>query len=163
MAIDDSLFQIAKNVGSLLVEQHHKLVAAESCTGGWVSQCVTSVAGSSEWFDCGFVTYSNQAKREMLGVSGATLEQFGAVSEETVGEMAVGALRNSDGQCAVAITGVAGPGGGSPEKPVGTVWLAWQLEGSSLRTQRADLKGNRFNIRRQAVVMALAGVVELYR
>lgn len=162
MLADDSLYQIAKNIGGLLTRHQHKLTTAESCTGGWVAQCVTSVAGSSGWFDRGFVTYSNQAKHDMLGVSEITLERFGAVSEETVGEMAVGALMNSAAQCAVAVTGIAGPGGGSPQKPIGMVWLAWQLKGSSLITRRADLRGGRTIIRRQAVKIALKGIIDLY-
>jgi len=111
------------------------LVTAESCTGGWVSQALTSVAGSSEWFERGFVTYSNAAKQELLGVRKKTLEIHGAVSEETASEMALGALEHSRGTLALAITGVAGPGGGTPAKPVGTVCFAWAMKGGRARAE----------------------------
>jgi nicotinamide-nucleotide amidase len=111
--------ELAKKLGQRLKAQGQKLVTAESCTGGWVAQVVTSVAGSSDWFERGFVTYSNDAKHDLLGVSQSTLKKHGSVSEETAREMARGALARSKGTLALAVTGVAGPGGGSPEKPVG--------------------------------------------
>ncbi len=135
------------------------LVTAESCTGGWVAQAVTSVAGSSEWFERGYVTYSNAAKREALGVRKATLERHGAVSEPIAREMARGALRRSRGTIAVSITGVAGPGGGSPGKPVGTVCFAW-AQGRKIRSETRRYKGGRRSIRRQSVVHALRGVLK---
>ncbi|MBK7565287.1 MAG: CinA family protein [Propionivibrio sp.] len=116
---------LAAQVGALLVANGQKLVTAESCTGGWVAQCLTAIAGSSTWFDRAFVSYSNEAKREMLGVTGETLSTHGAVSEATAIAMARGALYNSHADWALAITGVAGPSGGSPGKPVGTVCFAW--------------------------------------
>ena len=135
------------------------LVTAESCTGGWVAQAVTSIAGSSEWFERGYVTYSNAAKREALSVRKATLERHGAVSEPVAREMARGALRRSRGTIAVAITGIAGPGGGSPGKPVGMVCFAW-AQGRKIRSETRRYKGGRRNVRRQSVVHALRGVLK---
>lgn len=146
----------------MLKRAGHKLVTAESCTGGWVAQCVTEVAGSSAWFDRGFVTYSNESKHEMLGVHDDTLKNFGAVSEQTAREMALGALRESAAQCALAVSGIAGPGGGTKEKPVGTVWFAWLCRGSPCQTRMEKYRGDRQAVRRQAVRTALQGVVELY-
>jgi nicotinamide-nucleotide amidase len=139
----------------LLLQQHHWLLStAESCTGGGVAQIITAVAGSSAWFDRGFVTYSNAAKQEMLGVSATTLEIHGAVSEATVLEMAQGALKYSHAQVSLAISGIAGPSGGSAEKPVGTVWIGWALPGRSFATQFL-FTGDRTAIRQQAVHAAL--------
>src|SRR5262245_38193992 len=121
----DALESLARRVGASLKKRKLKLATAESCTGGWISQAVTSVAGSSAWFDRGFVTYSNEAKKELLGVRARTLLRRGAVSRETAKEMASGALERSRAQVAVAVTGIAGPGGGTREKPVGTVCFAW--------------------------------------
>lgn len=137
------------------------LATAESCTGGGVASAVTEIAGSSAWFDRGFVTYANQAKVEMLGVSPDTLARFGAVSEATVREMVAGALRHSQAQIALAVTGIAGPGGGSAEKPVGTVWFAWGIKGEVSIARLHQLTGNRAEIRAQAVCIALQGVLEL--
>ena len=119
---------VAAQLGQALKARGFMLAMAESCTGGLVAESITSIAGSSAWFDRGFVTYSNAAKIDMLGVSGKTLEAFGAVSEQTAAEMAAGALRNSTSQIAGSITGIAGPGGGSEEKPVGTVCFGWAGE-----------------------------------
>ena len=121
---------LAQKVGERLKAARAKLVTAESCTGGWAAQVVTSVAGSSAWFERGFVTYSNEAKRELLGVQEDTLRAHGAVSEETAREMAQGALSRGKGTVALAVTGVAGPGGGTPDKPVGMVCFAWASERS---------------------------------
>lgn len=135
------------------------LVTAESCTGGWAAQVVTSVPGSSDWFERGFVTYSNAAKHQLLGVRKSTLQKFGAVSEQTAREMARGALRHSRGTVALAITGVAGPTGGSAAKPVGMVCLAWAHAGTvSSETRR--FSGGRQSVRRQSVKRALNGVLE---
>ena len=136
------------------------LATAESCTGGWAAQVVTSVSGSSEWFDRGFVTYSNDAKQEMLGVSASTLERHGAVSEETARAMADGALLRSRARMTLAITGIAGPTGGSPDKPVGMVWFAWAMNGET-RTQLARFSGDRETVRRQSVLTALKGVLDV--
>ena len=135
------------------------LVTAESCTGGWVAQAVTSVAGSSDWFERGFVTYSNNSKEELLGVRAQTLKRHGAVSEETAREMAQGALARSKGTLAVAITGVAGPGGGSREKPVGMVCFAWSSKKRTVVETR-QFSGDRDSVRRQSVVHALEGVLK---
>jgi nicotinamide-nucleotide amidase len=152
--------RLAQTVGERLKAGGALLVTAESCTGGWVAQVVTSVAGSSEWFERGFVTYSNASKREVLGVEPATLERHGAVSEETAAQMALGALRRSQGTVALSVTGVAGPGGGSPRKPVGTVCFAWAA-GGKVRTQTCLFAGDRESVRRQSVVHALEGVLRL--
>ncbi len=150
---------LAQKVGETLLAKGMKLATAESCTGGWVAQAVTAVAGSSCWFDCGFVSYSNTAKQKMLGVDPAVLEARGAVSEAVVAQMAEGALRNSDANIAVAISGIAGPGGGSEDKPVGTVWLAWAIDGHPTVTCLSFFNGDRDEIRQQAVEQALEGVM----
>ena len=155
------MIALAQALGSRLKEKGGLLVTAESCTGGWVAQVATSLAGSSEWFECGFVTYSNAAKEELLGVRRETLERHGAVSEETAREMALGALERSRGTLALAVTGVAGPGGGSPAKPVGTVCFAWASRGGGRRAETRHFAGDREAVRRQSVEHALARVLEL--
>jgi nicotinamide-nucleotide amidase len=155
-----TLDALAALVGARLKENGLVLAAAESCTGGWVAQVVTSVSGSSEWFDRGFVTYSNEAKREMLGVRAETLDRHGAVSEETAREMAAGALVASRAQIAVAITGVAGPTGGTPQKPVGMVCFAWAVRGGAVDATTQRFAGDREAVRRQSVIFALQGVVD---
>jgi nicotinamide-nucleotide amidase len=152
--------QLARSVGQRLKAANALLVTAESCTGGWAAQVVTSVAGSSEWFERGFVTYSNAAKQELLGVRAETLQRHGAVSEETAREMALGALTRSRGTVALSITGVAGPGGGSRDKPVGTVCFAWARSGGGMKSQTLHLTGDRESVRKQSVVHALAGVLK---
>ena len=138
------------------------LSCAESCTGGGISAALTDVAGSSAWFDRGFVTYSNQAKRDMLGVEDATLTEFGAVSRETATEMAVGALANSAADLSVAVTGIAGPGGGTADKPVGMVWIAWA---SAARVEAIceHFAGNRAAVRAATVDAALRGLLQRVR
>lgn len=158
---EQQLLDIAQRVGACLLRRSMMLATAESCTGGWVAQTVTSLAGSSAWFDRGFVTYSNQSKQDMLGVSEETLATHGAVSGEVVRVMAQGALLHSQAQVSVAISGVAGPGGGSVEKPVGTVWIAWAVRDGSCREQRFHFDGDRREVRAQAVYQALLGVLEL--
>src|SRR5258708_21601254 len=153
--------KLAKRVGQLLKRSRQTLVTAESCTGGWAAQAVTSVGGSSEWFERGFVTYSNDSKRELLGVAEETLRKCGAVSEETARGMAVGALGRSKGTLALAITSVAGPTGGSKEKPGGTVCFAWARKGAAAHSGTKRLKGDRESVRRQSVIRALEGVIEL--
>ena len=152
--------ELAQKVGAALKARSLLLVTAESCTGGWVAMEVTAIAGSSEWFERGYVTYSNAAKREELGVTEDTLKRHGAVSEETAREMASGALKNARGQVALAITGVAGPAGGSRDKPVGTVCFAWAL-GSKISSETRRFDGDRESVRRQSVLRALQGVLEL--
>jgi nicotinamide-nucleotide amidase len=151
--------ELARKIGARLKAGGQLLVTAESCTGGWVAQAVTAVAGSSEWFERGFVTYSNAAKQELLGVKGKTLEKHGAVSEETAREMAQGALAHSKGTLALAVTGVAGPGGGTKAKPVGMVCLAWAT-GRGIRSETKHFPGDRESVRRQSVIRALEGVLE---
>lgn len=152
---------LAARVGAALQAHGLMLVTAESCTGGGVAQALTDIAGSSVWFERGFVTYSNLSKQQMLGVSQETLDRHGAVSEAVVREMAAGALRFSAAQLAVAVSGIAGPGGGSAEKPVGTVWLAWQLQDSWVITRCLQFAGDRAAVRKQAVEVALEGVFQL--
>ncbi len=151
---------LAESLGRKLKAQGELLVTAESCTGGWVAQAVTAIAGSSAWFERGFVTYSNEAKAELLDVRAATLERHGAVSEETAREMALGALAKSRGTLALAITGIAGPGGGSPGKPVGTVCFAWARRGGAARSETRRFAGDREAVRRQSVERALTGALE---
>jgi nicotinamide-nucleotide amidase len=150
---------LASKVGDALKARRLKLVTAESCTGGWVAMALTAIAGSSDWFERGYVTYSNDAKHEALGVSEDTLRRHGAVSEQTAREMAAGALARSHGQVALAITGVAGPTGGSADKPVGTVCFAW-ADGSKILSETRRFDGDRESVRRQSVVHALQGVLE---
>jgi len=137
------------------------LATAESCTGGGVAQAITEISGSSAWFERGFVTYTNIAKVEMLGVRQTTLDAHGAVSEATVREMAEGALRHSHAHIALAVSGIAGPTGGTPEKPVGTVWFAWSLHDAETHARLHHLSGNRTEVRAQAVRIALQGILEL--
>lgn len=151
---------LAKRLGDLLEQRKLKLVTAESCTGGWLAQVITSIPGSSRWFERGFVTYSNESKQELLGVKGETLTRCGAVSEEAAREMAEGALKYSHAQVAVAITGIAGPEGGTPEKPVGTVWLAWAGNGQPTHGALRRFAGDRTTIRWEAVKAALKGLLE---
>lgn len=152
---------LAAQVGSLLKSHGLMLVTAESCTGGGIAQAVTEIAGSSDWFDRGFVTYSNLSKQQMLGVAEDTLKRYGAVSEATVREMAEGALCHSHAQLSLAVSGIAGPGGGTPDKPVGTVWFAWALRDGTVIASLHRLGGDRAEVRAQAVRIALQGVVDL--
>ena len=152
--------ELARKTGDALLAGGLKLVTAESCTGGMIAEWVTRIPGSSDWFERAFVTYSNEAKREMLGVQQSTLDQFGAVSEETASEMAMGALNASHADVAVAITGVAGPDGGTKSKPVGTVCMAWAVQGGHVYSVRVQLHGDRQAIRRQSAALALEGVID---
>lgn len=158
---DEPLYLLAREAGAALLHCGFMLATAESCTGGWVAQCITDVAGSSAWFDRGFVTYSNEAKCAMLGVDPGLLETHGAVSEATVRAMAAGALRNSRAQVAVAVSGIAGPAGGMADKPVGTVWFAWAKADGECRAQVRHFEGDRRQVRSQAVAAALRGVVDV--
>lgn len=151
--------ELASAVGARLQAVRAFLATAESCTGGWVAQAVTSIAGSSAWFERGFVTYSNASKVELLGVKAETLERHGAVSEETAREMALGALARSRASIALAVTGVAGPGGGSPEKPVGMVCFAWARQGTAT-SETCRFTGDRESVRRQSVMHALEGLLK---
>lgn len=154
-----NLNALAEQVGSSLAQRGWMLSTAESCTGGWVAKVVTDIAGSATWFDRGFVTYSNAAKQDMLGVDPSVLEGHGAVSEPTVRAMAEGALAHSGAHVSVAISGIAGPGGGTPEKPVGMVWFAWSVRDAETHAVLKHFNGDRNAIREQSVVFALRGVV----
>ena len=156
----NELENLAEIIGNELLSRGEKLATAESCTGGWVAQTITAIAGSSGWFDRGFVTYSNAAKHEMLGVTESTLERHGAVSEATARAMAQGALAHSHADWAISITGIAGPGGGSPEKPVGTVCFAWASNNGGCEAQTRIFSGERTSIREQSVHHALSGLRE---
>lgn len=159
--MEKDLKNLAMRVGEGLLERQLMLATAESCTGGWVAQIVTSVSGSSQWFERGFVCYSNASKGEMLGVRAETLSRYGAVSDEVVREMAEGALRYSQAQVSLAISGIAGPGGDVPGKPVGTVYLAWAVAGRVVLSRTDHYQGSRTAIRWQAVVASLSGVLGL--
>ncbi len=156
---DAALYRLAEELGEALKARGLMLATAESCTGGWVAEAVTMVPGSSDWFERGFVTYTYVSKREMLGVEGEVLGRHGAVSEEVVRQMVSGALERSHAQVAVALSGVAGPGGGTPDKPVGTVCFAWGLKGGACRVETTRFLGDREAVRRQAVEHALKGVL----
>ena len=152
---------LAAQVGELLKSHGMMLATAESCTGGGVAAAVTDIAGSSAWFERGFITYANDAKREMLGVAQDTLQRYGAVSEAVVREMVVGALQHSHAQIALAVSGIAGPGGGTLDKPVGTVWFAWGIKGGVCAARMHHLAGDRAEIRAQSVRIALQGVKDV--
>jgi nicotinamide-nucleotide amidase len=153
-------YQLAEQLGRHLSASGANVTAAESCTGGGIAQAITAVPGSSGWFDYGFVTYSNQAKTRLLGVSETLLQDKGAVSSEVVSAMATGATRVAGCQFGVAVSGIAGPGGGTAEKPVGTVWLAWAYPGGII-SERHWFVGDRAQVREQAVVVALVRLVQL--
>lgn len=155
MTDDQALHEAAQRCGQQLQAANRVLATAESCTGGWLAKLVTDVPGSSSWFDRGFVTYSNASKVEMLGVSEQTLSRHGAVSEAVVEEMALGALQRSQANLSVAISGVAGPGGGTPDKPVGLVCFAWGLDDRVVRIERQKFQGDREQVRCAAALYAL--------
>ena len=157
--MDSDLVELSQALGSACLQRRLLVATAESCTGGWAAQVITHTAGSSAWFERGFVTYANEAKVEMLGVRPETLARFGAVSLDTAAEMAAGALKNSKAMISLAITGIAGPTGGSPGKPVGTVCFAWCRAGSAAETELQVFSGDREAIRRQAVIHALQGLL----
>ena len=157
--MENELFKLAEGLGQSLKVNGYKITTAESCTGGWIAQAITEIPGSSAWFDRGFVTYSNNAKVQMIGVNPQTLAQYGAVSAEVAQQMAAGALANSESDWAIAVTGIAGPDGGSEEKPVGTVYVAWQSKIGFSKVERLQLSGNRHQIRRQTVILAMEGML----
>ncbi|MBU0751650.1 MAG: nicotinamide-nucleotide amidohydrolase family protein [Gammaproteobacteria bacterium] len=157
--MDAELAELSQAVGLACRQRRLFVATAESCTGGWVAQVITHTAGSSAWFERGFVTYANAAKVEMLGVSPRTLETHGAVSPETAKEMATGTLKNSNALISLAITGIAGPTGGSPGKPVGTVCFAWCWRDAEPEAESCHFDGDREAIRRQAVIHALNGLL----
>jgi nicotinamide-nucleotide amidase len=157
---DAQIYDLAERLGRALERRSLMVTTAESCTGGWVAEAITMVPGSSAWFERGFVTYTYISKREMLGVRGETLERHGAVSEAVVREMAAGALQESHAQLAVAVSGVAGPSGGTPEKPVGTVCFAWAVKNDEPWAETRHFDGDREAVRRQSVVYALGVLLE---
>ena len=158
---DEELHQLACELGEKLRVRGWMLATAESCTGGWVGQLLTSLPGSSHWYERGFITYANAAKIEMLGVPNETLATHGAVSEETASAMAAGALAHSHAQATLAISGIAGPGGGTPQKPVGLVCYGWALADGTLMSSTCRLDGDREEIRSRAVAAAMRGLIEL--
>ncbi len=161
---DQALDALARQVGGRLLGLDEMLVTAESCTGGWIAKTLTDIPGSSQWFDRGFVTYSNAAKHQLLGVPEDLIERHGAVSESVVRAMTEGALRHAEARIAVAVSGIAGPDGGTPDKPVGTVWIAWEAsETDQVVARRYQFDGDRERVRRQAVATALEGVLDLLR
>ena len=158
---DGDLLALAEALGARLRARRWMLVTAESCTGGWIAKTVTDIAGSSEWFDCGLAAYSYEAKQALLGVRPETLEHHGAVSRETALEMVSGALVHSGATVAVAVTGIAGPTGGTPDKPVGTVWIAWKRRGGYATAEVFHFDGDREAVRRRTVEAALQGLMRL--
>jgi len=168
--MDKELYQLAEKVAAKLIKTSHWLGTAESCTGGWVAKCLTDVPGSSQWFDRGYVVYNGQAKHQMLGVPTTIIEKNGEVSEAVVRALAEGVLAKSNASISIAISGIAGPGGGTDEKPVGTVWFAWSYADKvagvvrSVKTTANTqcFKGDREAVRRQAVIHAMQGVLALF-
>lgn len=164
MAEARDLRRLSEQVGHALLPRGLRLATAESCTGGWIAKAITDVPGSSQWFDAGYVTYSDAAKRTTLGVRARTLERHGAVSEAVVREMARGSIAASGADVAIAVSGVAGPDGGTREKPVGTVWLCWAYRrgrATRLRVKRLRLRGDREAVRSKSVKAALEGVIDI--
>jgi nicotinamide-nucleotide amidase len=158
---DEALHRLAERLGEALRAHRQTVCTAESCTGGWIAKVITDIPGCSDWFDCGLAAYSYEAKQALLGVRQETLTQFGAVSRETVLEMVSGALIASGASVAVAVTGIAGPAGGTPEKPVGTVWLGWKRRGRYPIAECFQFGGERETVRRQTVAAALRGLLRL--
>lgn len=159
--IQDPVYELCAQLGSHLRAKGLLLATAESCTGGGVAYAITEITGSSEWFDCGFVTYSNASKSELLNVSAAEIAQHGAVSQEVAAAMAEGALANSQAHIALSTTGIAGPGGAVPGKPVGTVCFGWAMQNRPTVTERLVLSGDRHAVRQQSILHVLQGVLKL--
>ena len=157
-ATDAALLTLAQDIASEFSRRGASLVTAESCSGGWIAKTLTDIAGSSNWFECGVVAYSYEAKEALLGVRPETLEEHGAVSRETAIEMVSGALARYGATVAVAVTGIAGPGGGTADKPGGTVWISWKRRGGYAQAELFHFDGDREAVRRQTVAAALAGV-----
>ena len=156
-----NLYELAARVGGVLRAHQQTLAVAESCTGGWIAKTVTDIPGSSGWFDRGFVTYSNTAKTDLLGVREASIARHGAVSAEVVAEMVAGALERSRADVALAVSGVAGPDGGTADKPVGTVYLAWAPRNNPTHTERRHFDGDRDAVRLATVAAALEGLLDV--
>lgn len=160
---DDDLQHLARTVGDLLITNNQTLTFAESCTGGLASALMTNIAGSSAYFDSGIVVYSNQAKQDLLQVKASTLAQYGAVSEQVAEEMALGALQQGRATIAVSVTGITGPDGGSPEKPVGTVCFGWARKDAPIKTNTQSFQGNREEVRKQSIKAMLLGLKALLK
>ena len=160
---EDDITELARKLGRACKRRKMEVSVAESCTGGGLAAAITRIAGSAKWFDRGFVTYSNTAKKELLGVRQKTLKDNGAVSEPVAREMALGVLKRSPSALSVSITGIAGPTGGSRMKPVGTVWIAWGVRDGPLQSRQFLFKGGRVEVRKQSVAMALQGLIDLLR
>ncbi len=159
--MDNYLVDLAQQLGETLTHKTWRIATAESCTGGGVAAAITAIPGSSDWFEYGVVSYANVAKQKLLGVSAATLDDQGAVSEAVVIEMARGVIALSNADIAVAVSGIAGPGGATPGKPVGTVWFAWATAAGDVKTGLLQMSGDRAAIQRGAVIHALTGALEL--
>ncbi|WP_033577834.1 nicotinamide-nucleotide amidase [Dickeya chrysanthemi] len=159
---ETDILRLSEQLGERLKVHQAKITCAESCTGGWLAKAITDVAGSSAWFDYGFVTYSNQAKQMLIGVQEKTLAEFGAVSREVVAEMATGALSRAGADIAVSVSGIAGPDGGSPDKPVGTVWFGFCDKAGNRAALRMQFEGDRRDVRLQAVAFALQTLLERF-
>ena len=160
---EDDITRLARGLGRICKRRKVEVSVAESCTGGGLAAAITRISGSAKWFDRGFVTYSNGAKKDLLGVSQRTLRKFGAVSEPVAREMARGALRHSPSDVSVSITGIAGPTGGSRSKPVGLVWFAWAARNGPVQARAFRFKGNRIEVRKQAVAVAIQGLMDLLK
>lgn len=156
-----TLSELAMQLAPKLLAGNKVIATAESCTGGWISKTLTDIDGSSQWFDCSMVTYSNQSKINLLGVQASTLDGYGAVSQPIVKEMVLGLLDRSNANIGIAVSGIAGPSGGTPDKPVGTVWIAWAKPGQLIEAMRFQFAGDRDQVRRLAVHEALKGVERL--
>ena len=155
---DTAMAGLIENLSAKLLQSGLRLATAESCTGGWIAKCCTDRAGSSAWFERGFVTYSNEAKHELLGVDAQVLEFAGAVSEAVAMQMASGAVNHSNADLSLAVTGIAGPDGGTDDKPVGTVWFGWSVDGS-VTTECKLFPGSRDDVRRQTVAHAVSELI----
>ena len=158
---ENEITKILTQLAPMLIKQNRIIATAESCTGGWLAKSMTDIDGSSQWFDSSIISYSNQAKVDLLGVKQATLDAYGAVSQAVVKEMVLGLLDRSNANIGVSISGIAGPGGGSEDRPVGTVWIAWAIPGKLIETVCFQFKGDRNQVRIQAVVEAFKGVQRL--
>jgi nicotinamide-nucleotide amidase len=154
--MNTKLIQLATELSGVLIARQKRITTAESCTGGLIAATLTEIAGSSAWFERGFVTYSNEAKMELLAVKPTTLANYGAVSAETAGEMAIGALNNSHADYSIAVTGIAGPSGGTLLKPVGTVFIAWAIKNQPAIIKQYLFIGDRADIRKQTLIAALS-------
>jgi len=160
--MNQHLINLIAELAALLLERGKKLATAESCTGGLIAKSMTDLAGSSDWFECGFVTYSNAAKTDMIGVPESVVSEYGAVSEVVANAMASGALRFSAADCAIAVTGIAGPAGGSPDKPVGTVWIAVAVE-DQIFTQKYLFNGDRDAVRQATMLQSIQNMLQLLK